>query len=95
MRRGGPPWPWLGKEIPIMLLGVYLVWLVIAFHGREIIMLDHALTFDHWWYFHDRLREGQLAQWNPFSLLGRIAVQWGYVPVSLMSPRTPRSVVGG
>jgi hypothetical protein len=86
MRRGGPPWSWLGKEIPIMLLGVYLVWLVIAFHGREIIMLDHALTFDHWWYFHDRLREGQLAQWNPFSLLGRIAVQWGYVPVSLMTP---------
>ena len=86
MRRGGGPLPWLGRELPIALLGAYLVWLVVAFHGREIIMLDHALTFDHWWYFHDRLRDGQLAQWNPFSLLGRIAVQWGYVPVSLMTP---------
>ncbi len=86
MRRGGVPWPWLGRELPIALLGGYLVWLAVAFHGREIIMLDHALTFDHWWYFHERLREGQIAQWNPFSLLGRIAVQWGYVPVSLMTP---------
>ena len=49
-------------------------------------MLDYTLTFDHWWYFYHRLQEGDLAQWNSFSLLGRIAVQWNYVPLSIFSP---------
>ena len=50
-------------------------------------MLDYAITFDQWWYFHHRLSEGALAQWNPFSLLGMIAVQWNCIPLSpLFSP---------
>lgn len=49
-------------------------------------MIDYTLTFDHWWYFYHRLQAGELAQWNPFSLLGRIAVQWNYIPASIFSP---------
>lgn len=65
---------------------LYALSLVVEFHGREIAMLDYTPTFDHWWHFYHRLRDGALAQWNPFSLLGRIAVQWHYVPVSVLSP---------
>jgi hypothetical protein len=72
--------------LPLTLFFLYLLFVVITFHGREIVMLDYTPTFDHWWYFYHRLRDGALAQWNPFSLLGRIAVQWHYLPVSILSP---------
>ena len=49
-------------------------------------MIDYTPTFDYWWYFYHRLQNGDLAQWNPFSLLGRINVQWNYIPVSIFSP---------
>ncbi|MEA3347107.1 MAG: hypothetical protein U9Q21_03340, partial [Candidatus Auribacterota bacterium] len=65
---------------------MYLFYLCVMCHNREHMMLDYSLTFDHWWYFYHRLQEGSIAQWNPFSLLGRIAVQWNYIPVSMFSP---------
>lgn len=74
------------REIPVALFFIYLGYLCIIFHNRDHMMLDYSLTFDHWWYFYHRLREGSIAQWNPYSLLGRIAVQWNYVPVSVFSP---------
>jgi hypothetical protein len=77
---------WLLEILPLALFFLYLLFVVITFHGREIAMLDYTPTFDHWWYFYHRLREGALAQWNPYSLLGRIAVQWHYLPVSILSP---------
>jgi hypothetical protein len=77
---------WLFDVLPLTLFFLYLLFVVITFHGREIAMLDYTPTFDHWWYFYHRLRDGALAQWNPFSLLGRIAVQWHYLPVSILSP---------
>ncbi len=87
MRGRAPRWASdLLRETPVVLFFAWALSLAITFHGREIMMLDHALTFDHWWYFHRRLGEGGLAQWNPFSLLGRSAVQWSYVPASLFSP---------
>jgi hypothetical protein len=70
----------------LVIFFLYLTSVVITFHGREIAMLDYTPTFDHWWYFYHRLRDGALAQWNPYSLLGRIAVQWHYLPVSILSP---------
>jgi hypothetical protein len=73
-------------ELPVVLFFAFALSLAVEFHGREIAMLDYTPTFDHWWYFSHRLREGALAQWNPFSLLGRVAVQWHYVPVSVLSP---------
>lgn len=75
------------KEIPIIIFFIYLAYLSWWFHERHHQMLDYALNFDHWWYFYHQLREGTLAQWNPFSLFGRIAVQYNYIPVSaLFSP---------
>ncbi len=76
----------VGKEIPIILFFIYLAYLSVIFHNRDHIMLDYTLTFDLWWYFYHRLREGSIAQWNPFSLLGSIAVQWNNIPVSMFSP---------
>jgi len=73
-------------HLPLVIFFLYLTSVVITFHGREIAMLDYTPTFDHWWYFYHRLRDGALAQWNPYSLLGRIAVQWHYLPVSILSP---------
>lgn len=77
----------LTKEIPVVIFFIYLAYLSWWFQEREHQMLDYALNFDHWWYFYHQLREGTLAQWNPFSLFGRIAVQYNYIPVSaLFSP---------
>ncbi len=72
------------KELPIALFLLYLAYLCVLFHGRDHRMLDYTLTFDHWWYFHQRLMNGEIAQWNPFSLLGKIAVQWNYIPLSVI-----------
>ena len=77
---------WLFDLLPLAIFFAYAVTLIVTFHGREIAMLDYTPTFDHWWYFTHRLREGALAQWNPYSLLGRIAVQWQYLPVSIFTP---------
>src|SRR5574337_813163 len=78
--------PGIARELPVVLFFIYVIFLAFAFHSREVMMLDYTVTFDHWWYFHDRLRDAELAQWNPFSLLGRIAVQWNHVPASIFSP---------
>ena len=72
------------KELPIVIFFLYLAYLCVLFHNRDHRMLDYTVTFDHWWYFHHRLMEGELAQWNPFSLLGRIAVQWNCIPLSIL-----------
>lgn len=72
------------KEIPIIAFFIYLAYLCVLFHNRNHMMLDYPLTFDHCWYFYHRLRQGFFAQWNPYSLLGRIAVQWNYIPVSVI-----------
>ena len=74
------------KEIPVILFFFYLSFLCVLFHNREHMMLDYTLTYDHFWYFYHRLQEGALAQWNPYSLLGRIAVQWNYISFSMFSP---------
>lgn len=73
------------KELPVVIFFIYLAYLSWWSHEREHRMLDYALTFDHWWYFYHRLTEGSLAQWNPYSLFGRIAVQWNSLPVSISS----------
>lgn len=72
------------KELPVVVFLVYLAYVCVLFHGRDHRMLDYTLTFDHWWYFHHRLMSGEIAQWNPFSLLGKIAVQWNYIPLSVI-----------
>ena len=74
----------LTKEIPIVIFFIYIAYLSWWFHEREHTMLDYALNFDHWWFFYHRLHEWALAQWNPFSLFGRIAVQYNYIPVSVL-----------
>lgn len=68
----------------MLLFLLYLAYLCILFHARDHKMLDQAITFDQWWYFHHRLSEGVLAQWDPFTLLGKIAVQWNCMPLSIM-----------
>ena len=73
------------KELPIIVFFIYLAYLSWWSHEREHRMLDYSLTFDHWWYFYHRLSEGSLAQWNPYSLFGRISVQWNFMPVSIFS----------
>ena len=73
------------KELPIIVFFIYLAYLSWWSHEREHRMLDYSLTFDHWWYFYHRLGEGALAQWNPYSLFGRIAVQWNSLPISISS----------
>ncbi len=47
---------------------------------------DYLMLFDHWWYFLERLRNGNIAQWNPFSGLGRVAVEWNHLPTSMFTP---------
>ena len=74
----------LTKEIPIVMVFIYIAYLSWWFHERDHRMMDYALNFDHWWYFYHRLHEGALAQWNPFSLFGRIAVQYNYIPISVL-----------
>jgi len=73
------------KELPIIVFFIYLAYLSWWSHEREHRVLDYTLVFDHWWYFYHRLGEGSLAQWNPYSLFGRIAVQWNFMPVSIFS----------
>ncbi len=73
------------RELPIIVFFIYLAYLSWWSHEREHRMLDYTLIFDHWWYFYHRLAEGTLAQWNPYSLFGRISVQWNFMPVSIFS----------
>jgi hypothetical protein len=73
---------WVG-EASVVGFFVYLALVTLAIHNRPTLMQDQSLTFDHWWYFYNRLQHGSLAQWNPYSLVGRIAVQWNYVPASI------------
>lgn len=72
------------KELPIFVFLLYLAYLCVLFHQRDHRMLDYTLTFDHWWYFHYRLSECSLVQWNPYALLGKLAVQWNYIPLSVL-----------
>lgn len=73
-------------ELPTLIFLIFMLFICFEFHSRKYLMLDYSLTFDHWWYFYHRLQQGELAQWNPFSLFGRIAVQWNYIPVSMLTP---------
>ena len=77
-------WPW-SSRILVALFFVWLGYVSLIFQNRPTLSGDQALTFDYWWYFFDRLRHGQLAQWNPYSMLGRIAVQWNHIPLSIFS----------
>ena len=49
-------------------------------------MEDFSIMFDYLWYFYHRIQEGSFALWNPYSLLGRIAVQFNMVGVSMFTP---------
>lgn len=65
----------------------YVGYLVFLPGNREFTMPDHILSFDSWWYESVRLRsEGILPKWNPFYGLGRVAVQWNQIPVSIYTP---------
>ncbi len=72
------------REVPVLAFFLYLAYLCVVFHNRDHKMLDQAITFDQWWYFHHRLSQGVLAQWDPFTLLGKIAVQWNCIPLSVL-----------
>lgn len=71
-------------ELPVLFFLASIAIVAVQFNDRPTLMPDQSLTFDHWWYFFDRLRHGALAEWNPYSLFGRIAVQWNYIPASLV-----------
>jgi len=73
-------------ELPVLIFLFYLAYLSWKYHNREYIMQDYTLTFDHWWYFHSRLKEWTISQWNPYVLSGVPAVLWNYVPASIFSP---------
>lgn len=76
----------IAKECLIILFFFQVATLCVEFHSRDYFMLDYTITFDHWWYFYDRLRGGSLAQWNPYVLMGKLNVLWNYIPVSIFSP---------
>ena len=68
-------------------IGVFIIYSLFLPGNRDITMPDNVMTFDTSWYEHERLRfDWALPQWNPFSGLGRIAVQWNQVPVSIFTP---------
>ncbi|MGE4132646.1 MAG: hypothetical protein AB7F86_13465 [Bdellovibrionales bacterium] len=73
-------------EIPVLIFWAYFLYLCLVFHSRDQVMLDSVLTFDNWDYFLHRLRNFELAQWNPYHLFGSIAVQWNWVAVSIFTP---------
>jgi hypothetical protein len=73
-------------ELPVLVFLFYLAFLSWKYHNREYIMQDYTLTFDHCWYFHNRLKEWTISQWNPYVLSGVPAVLWNYIPASIFSP---------
>ncbi len=74
------------QEIPIVLFFVYFFNLCYLYHSKNPTMADFHVTFDNLWFFYHQLREGVFPQWNPYSLLGRIATNWNAVPVSIFTP---------
>lgn len=74
------------SRFPALVFCLSLIPICIWFHDRTCLRPDTSLTFDHWWYFHTRLQAHELAQWNPYYFLGRVAVQWNHLPVSLLTP---------
>ena len=77
-----------GTDYALIFVSVaFIVYSLVLPANHALTMPDNVMTFDTWWYAHSRLKhDGMLPQWNPYSGLGRIAVQWNQVPVSIFSP---------
>jgi len=74
------------SEIPVILFFIYLFYILFLRFSKNFWYSEFVLIYDHWWYFHDRLMDGSFAQWNPFVQLGRVAVLFNEVPVSIFTP---------
>jgi len=74
------------KEVPIVLFFIYFLYLCWIYHSQIINTVDFIGVFDNIWFFYHRLLQGFFSQWNPYSLSGRITIQWNQLPVSIFSP---------
>lgn len=72
--------------LPVAAFFVYIFYLSYSFHDRDHMNLDYAFFYDNLWYFHDRLKQGSFALWNPFNILGKQAVYGNAISVSIFTP---------